>query len=262
LTPLPGEFPPSSSRPDPTIRERRVAVVTGAGGGIGSATARGLAAAGHDVVLVGRTAESLEQVAADLNRDGGRAVAFPADVRNWERLGELAAMLERDFGRCDVLVNSAGGQFHAAAVDITPRGWAAVLETNLTGTFFACRRLFPLLCERGGAIVNVVANVWQRAAPRMAHSGAARAGVVNLTRTLALEWAQHGIRVNCVSPGLTDTPGLRSHTPDLTASVARVPLRRAADAGEVGALICMLAGPDAGYVTGEVLVVDGGLQLV
>jgi citronellol/citronellal dehydrogenase len=242
---------------------RGVAVVTGGGGGIGSATARRLAAGGHDVVVVGRSAEPLQRVVDELDGKGGRAVAFPADVRQWERMEELAAMVEGEFGRLDVLVNSAGGQFHAAAVDITPRGWAAVIETNLTGTFFACRSLFPLLRRSDrGAIVNVVANVWQRAAPGIAHSGAARAGVVNLTRTLALEWAEHGIRVNCVSPGVTDTPGIRSHTPDLEPRVARVPLRRAASADEVARLICMLCGPDAAYVTGDVLVVDGGLQLV
>lgn len=245
------------------MSNRPVAVVTGGGGGIGSATARRLAAAGHDVVVVGRNAGPLQRVAGELSHDGTRAVAFPADVRDWDRLGELAAMVEADLGRCDVLVNSAGGQFHAPAADITPRGWAAVIETNLTGTFFACRRFFPLLQRSDrAAIVNVVANVWQRAAPRIAHSGAARAGVVNLTRTLALEWAEHGIRVNCVSPGVTDTPGLRSHYSDLSSRVARVPLRRAASADEVAALICTLCGPDAGYVTGDVLVVDGGLQLV
>jgi citronellol/citronellal dehydrogenase len=244
------------------VTERPVAVVTGGAGGIGSAAARSLVAAGHDVVLVGRTASTLERAAAELQGDGVRALAFVADVRDWDRLGELATMVERDLARCDVLVNSAGGQFHAAAADITPRGWSAVVETNLTGTFFACRQLFPLLRRNGGAIVNVVANVWQRAAPRVAHSGAARAGVVSLTRTLALEWAEHGIRVNCVSPGVTDTPGLRSHSPDIASHVARVPLRRAASADEVGALIGMLAGPGAGYVTGETLVVDGGLQLV
>jgi citronellol/citronellal dehydrogenase len=240
-----------------------VAVVTGGGGGIGSATARRLAASGHDVVVVGRTAAALDRVVAELDGNGTRCAAFAADVRSWERLEELATMVERDFGRLDVLVNSAGGQFHAPAVEITPRGWAAVIETNLTGTFFACRTLFPLLRRSDrAAIVNVVANVWQRAAPRIAHSGAARAGVVNLTRTLALEWAEHGIRVNCVSPGVTDTPGIRAHTPDLEPRVARVPLKRAATADEVAALICTLCGPEAAYVTGDVLVVDGGLQLV
>lgn len=245
------------------MSRRGVAVVTGGGGGIGSATARRLAATGHDVVVVGRTAEALDRVVAELDGNGARCVAFAADVRGWERLEELAAMVEREFGRLDVLVNSAGGQFHAPAVDITPRGWTAVIETNLTGTFFACRSLFPLLRRSDrAAIVNVVANVWQRAAPRVAHSGAARAGVVSLTRTLALEWAEHGIRVNCVSPGVTDTPGIRAHTPDLEPSVARVPLKRAAGADEVAALICTLCAAEAAYVTGDVLVVDGGLQLV
>lgn len=134
------------------------------------------------------------------------------------------------------------------------------MDTNLTGTFFACRRLFPLLAHRGGAIVNVVASVWQRPFPGMAHSGAARAGVVSLTRTLALEWASHGIRVNALSPGFTDTPAFRSRVGDLSGPAARVPLRRVASVEEVADAALFLA--RSTYTTGEVLTVDGGFQLI
>lgn len=237
----------------------RTAVVTGGGSGIGAACASRLAAAGMTVVLVGRRAEPLEDVAANLAADGGNVVAFPADVRDWDRIGELHDELASSQGRVDVVVNAAGGQFAAPAEEISLNGWRAVIDTNLTGSFIVCRRLFPLL--RGhGAIVNVVANVWQGAAPRMAHSGAARAGVVSLTRTLAVEWAAHGIRCNAVSPGITDTEALRASAGDPATMAARVPLRRPAAVDEIADAVLFLV--NSSYTTGAVLTVDGGLHLV
>jgi citronellol/citronellal dehydrogenase len=235
------------------------AVVTGGGSGIGAACAARLAKAGNLVVLVGRRQEPLEEVADRITSGGGAAHAFPADIRDWDRLGELCESIRGRSGRVDVLVNAAGGQFHAPAAQLTPSAWRAVVDTNLSGTFFVCRRLFPLLSRRGGSIVNVVASVWQRPFPGMAHSGAARAGVVNLTRTLALEWAAHGIRVNALSPGFTDTPAFRSQVGDLTGPAGRVPLRRVASPDEVADAAMFLA--RSTYTTGEVLTVDGGFQL-
>ncbi|HET6833070.1 MAG TPA: SDR family oxidoreductase [Acidimicrobiales bacterium] len=235
------------------------AVVTGGGSGIGAACAARLAEAGNMVVLVGRRPEPLEEVADAIGSGDAVAHAFPADIRDWDRLGELRDTITGWSGRVDVLVNAAGGQFHSPAEQLTPNAWRAVVDTNLTGTFFVCRQLFPLLSRRGGAIVNVVASVWQRPFPGMAHSGAARAGVVNLTRTLALEWATHGIRVNALSPGFTDTPAFRSQVGDLSGPAARVPLRRLASADEVADAAMFLA--RSTYTTGEVLTVDGGFQL-
>ncbi|HEY6697857.1 MAG TPA: SDR family oxidoreductase [Acidimicrobiales bacterium] len=235
------------------------AVVTGGGSGIGSACAARLAEAGNMVVLVGRRPEPLEEVADTIATGGGVAHAFPADIRDWDRLGELRDAITGWSDRVDVLVNAAGGQFHAPAEQLTPNAWRAVVDTNLTGTFFVCRQLFPLLSRRGGAIVNVVASVWQRPFPGMAHSGAARAGVVNLSRTLALEWARHGIRVNALSPGFTDTPAFRAQVGDLSGPAARVPLRRVASAGEVADAAMFLV--RSAYTTGEVLTVDGGFML-
>ncbi len=236
------------------------AVVTGGGSGIGAACAARLAEAGHMVVLVGRRPEPLREVADAIGAGGGVARSFPADIRDWDRLGELRDAITGWSDRVDVVVNAAGGQFHAPAAQLTPNAWRAVVDTNLTGTFFVCRQLFPLLSGRGGAIVNVVASVWRRPFPGMAHSGAARAGVVNLTRTLALEWASHGIRVNALSPGFTDTPAFRSQVGDLAGLAARVPLRRVASADEVADAAMFLV--RSTYTTGEVLTVDGGFQLL
>jgi citronellol/citronellal dehydrogenase len=211
------------------------------------------------VVLVGRRPEPLERVAAELVAAGGRAHPFPADVRDWDRLGELHDELADRWGRVDAVVNAAGGQFASRAEDISPNGWRAVVETNLTGTFLVCRRLFPLLCRHGGAVVNVVANIWQGAAPGMAHSGAARAGVVSLTRTLAVEWAEQGVRVNALSPGITDTEALRRATGDLSVVAGRVPLGRPATVEEVADAALFLIG--SAYTTGAVLTIDGGLHL-
>ena len=198
------------------------------------------------MIVVGRTRETLEATGLDW------AVA---DVRDAERLEELASSLD-DVG---ALVNCAGGQFVAAADDISPNGWRAVVETNLTGTWNACRAFRRALAANGGgAIVNVVANVWQRSAPGLAHSGAARAGVVSLTRTLAVEWAP-AIRVNALSPGLVDTPALRAYGTDVDAAAERTPLKRLGTVDEMAAAVRYLL--DAPYVTGTVLVADGGLQL-
>jgi citronellol/citronellal dehydrogenase len=244
----------------PERPESPTAVVTGGGSGIGAACASRLAEAGHRVVLVGRRAEALDAVVEQLAAAGGAAQAFPADVRDWDRLGELHDAVAEWSGQVDVVVNAAGGQFPVPAGEMSPGAWRAVVDTNLTGTFFVCRRLFPLLCQQGGAIVNVVASVWQRPFPGMAHSGAARAGVVGLTRTLALEWAAYAIRVNALSPGFTDTAAFRSRVGDLSGPASRVPLRRVATAEEIADAAMFLVG--SRYTTGEVLTVDGGLQLL
>jgi citronellol/citronellal dehydrogenase len=233
----------------------RTAVVAGGGSGIGLATARALAALGYRLTLVGRRAEVLAEAVAEITAAGGKASAFQGDVRDWDRMAELGALIEPD--GLDLLVNSAGGQFKAPTEELTGNGWRAVVETNLTGAFHLARHLLPALKARKGGVVNVIADIWQRATPGMAHSAAARAGVVSLTRTLAVEWGTYGIRVNAVSPGLTDTPALKRVYLEMT--LPYVPLGRVATAEEVAETILFLG--RSTYITGEVLTIDGGLHL-
>jgi citronellol/citronellal dehydrogenase len=236
-------------------KRQSVAVIAGGGSGIGQGCALELAEAGYHLVLVGRDQVKIDAVAAAIADRGGSAQAFQADVRDWDRLDELRALVEPS--GVDLLINSAGGQFAAPAAELSRNGWQAVVDTNLSGSFFLCRQLYEPLRARRGGIVMVVANLWQRPAPLLAHSAAARAGVVNLARTLALEWAADGIRVNAVSPGFTDTPALLDR---YQAMLDRVPLGRIGAVDEVVEAILYMG--RATYITGEVLTIDGGLHLV
>jgi citronellol/citronellal dehydrogenase len=233
----------------------KTAVIAGGGSGIGLACAHQLAALGYGLTLVGRRAEVLAQAKSALEAGGGEIRVFQGDVRDWDRMAELAALVESE--GLDLLINSAGGQFNAPTAELSANGWRAVVETNLTGAFHLARHLQPALAARQGGVVNIIADIWQRAAPGMAHSGAARAGVVSLTRTLAVEWGPLGIRVNAVSPGLTDTVALKREY--LSATLPYVPLGRVASAEEVAEAIIFLG--RSGYITGEVLTIDGGLHL-
>jgi len=177
----------------------------------------------------------------------GQVLARTCDIRSEKQVNaQVQAVLEH-FGRLDGLVNNAGGQFFSPAEKITPRGWQAVIETNLTGTFYMSQAAMRhWMSDHGGAIVSVVFDMW-RGFPHLAHSSAARAGVVNLTQTLALEWAQHGIRINTVAPGLVASSGLSTYPEEvregLQASMQVHPARRMATESEVAAAILFLLSP-------------------
>ena len=230
------------------------ALVAGGGSGIGRGCALKLASMGYKVMLLGRTAAKLDATAAEITQAGGQAETFVADVRDWDRLVELGARLEEP--GLDVLINSAGGQKPGPAAEFSREDWQKVIDLNLNGSFFLLRHLRKALAKKQGSAVTVVAAMWNRPAPFVAHSGAARAGIVNLTRTLALEWGGDRIRINAVAPGLVNTAALR---PQYRAMVDRVPLGRIGEVDEIADAILFMAHNK--YITGEVLTIDGGLIL-
>ncbi len=243
----------------------RVAVVTGGGSGIGRCIAHELAALGATVVITGRKQHKLDHVAAEIAADGGSVDSSAFDIRDEGAVRHAVAAIVQRHGRIDDLVNNAGGQFPSPAQVISQRGFEAVVRTNLTGGFLVARECFDQSMQKtGGSVVNMLADMW-RGMPGMAHSGAARAGMHNLTRTLAVEWAPQGVRVNAVAPGWVASSGLDTYDDAVKAMIpmlARaVPLKRLATEAEVSAAVCFLLSPAAAFITGTCLAVDGGAPL-
>ena len=236
----------------------RAAIVTGGGTGIGRATAIALHRDGFGVVIAGRRPEPLEGTQALIGDD---CVVFPGDIREPEVSAGLVEECMSRFGRIDCLVNNAGGQFTAAAEDISPGGWRAVRRLNLDAPWFLTQAVAKRwMIGNGGRVISVVLCP-ERGIAGMAHSSAARAGMGALTRTLAMEWGRHGIALNCVAPGWIDTEGVRGYDLDLDEVAAQVPMKRLGSAAEVGDLIAYLASPAAGYITGQTIAIDGGVDL-
>ncbi len=240
-------------------------VVSGGGTGIGRATARELATLGATVILCSRSMAHLEPARDEIIALGGHADALTCNIRDAEAVESFFAAVEERHGHIHGLVNNAGGQFLSPAESITPRGWHAVIETNLTGAFLMSQAaLRHGMREHGGAIVSIVAEMW-RGFPGMAHTGAARAGVVNLTQTLALEWAQYGVRVNAIAPGIINSSGLRTYPEAVQARLAEfaadTPARRLGTESEVAATVIFLLSPAAAYISGATLKVDGASSL-
>lgn len=259
--PAPGAAYRSVFRPG--LFEGRVVVVTGGGSGIGRCTAHELVALGASVALVGRRIEKLERVAAEIADAGGRASCHPLDIRDEDAVRAGVDAVLAAHGRVDGLVNNAGGQFPGAAESFTLKGWEAVIRNNLTGGFLMSREVFNRwMKEHGGAIVNIIADIWG-GMPTMAHSGAARAGTLNLTETLASEWAPSGVRVNAVAPGWIASSGMETYPDAVKARLAQqwraVPLQRYGSEAEVSAAIVFLLSEAANFVTGGCIRVDGGV---
>ncbi|WP_336366224.1 SDR family oxidoreductase [Marinobacter sp. C2H3] len=245
----------------PGLFSGQVIIVTGGGSGIGRCTAHELAALGARVALVGRKAEKVQAVKAEIEEDGGVASAHVCDIREEAAVKAMVAAVIAEHGRLDGVVNNAGGQFAAPLTGISQKGWETVVRTNLTGGFLIAREAYTqALAKTGGAIVNIVADMWG-GMPGMGHSGAARAGMVNFTQTAAVEWAPSGVRVNAVAPGWIASSGMDNY-PDTMKSWIRgladaVPLKRMGTEAEVSAAICFLLSPAAAFISGDCLRIDG-----
>lgn len=254
----------------PGLFRGRSALVTGGGTGIGREIALAFARFGANLVIASRKPDNLEPAKKRIESLGVECLAVPTNIREADQVDALAQQVDARFGTPDFLINNAGGQFPARPTEISDRGWRSVVDLNLNGTWNLCSRFGPRMLERGsGVIVNIV-HIYSlhRGAPDFAHSGAARAGVVNLTKSLAFHWARHGVRVNALAPGTISTTGLReeeysrAETDDPEAiTLSEIPSKRLGEASEVAAVTLFLCSDAARYINGSTLLADGGYSL-
>jgi len=251
----------------PTSHEGQVVIVTGGGTGIGLAIAKRLGELGARIAIGSRNAENLEKGSAELRHAGLDPLAVQVDVRNPEQVDEMVHRVVRHFGRIDILVNNAAGNFVCRAEDLSPNGWNAVIGIVLNGSFYCSRAVGRHIIGRGGggSIVSILANyVWTGSAGTI-HSAAAKAGVMSMTQTLAVEWAKHRIRVNAIAPGPVESAGAAKQLWNSPEAVQRitdmVPLQRWGKPEEIADSVAFLLSPAAGFITGEILTIDGGAWL-
>ena len=252
--------------------EGSVAVITGAGSGIGKATAQQLASEGASVILVGRTLAKLEDVASHINEQYGEksAVVFSADVTKEEEIEKLSQFVQTNFGNLDVVVNNAGASSSSSILDLELADWEAVQDVNLTSVFLVSKHLSKLLIQaatndgavkKDRAVVNVASLSGYKAGAKIPHYSTAKAGVIHFSKALAAELASHGIRVNSVSPGFVETPlteqGLANKS-FVSAIERNTALKRVGNPDEIAKVIAFAASKDASYMTGSDLLVDGG----
>lgn len=242
----------------------QVALISGGGTGLGRAMAYLFARLGAQVMICGRRQEKLDETVAGIRTHLGREIASHAmTIRDPEAVAELLDETWSRFGSLDILVNNGGGQFPQAAIDFSVKGWNAVIDTNLNGTWYMMQQAAKRWRDagRGGSIINIVADIW-RGMPGIAHTCAARAGVVFATRSLAVEWAPLQIRVNCIAPGTIATPGLEVYPEEASRDFHRAnPMLRCGDAMDIAEAAVYLATSSGKFITGECLTVDGGQQL-
>jgi len=240
-------------------------IVTGGGSGIGRCTAHELASLGAAVALVGRKLEKLQAVQAEIEAaaPGAKVSIHSCDIRDEAGVKQTITDVLAAHGRIDGLVNNAGGQYPQPVRDITLKGWDAVVRSNLHGGFLVSREAYTQWMQaHGGAIVNIIADMWM-GMPGMAHSGAARAGMLSFTETAACEWGQSGVRVNAVAPGFVASSGFDTYGPEMKAKfrslMKAAPLQRYGTEAEVSSAIVYLLSEGAAYITGSFIRVDGGV---
>jgi NAD(P)-dependent dehydrogenase (short-subunit alcohol dehydrogenase family) len=243
-----------------------VVFITGGGSGINLGIARAFATLGADLAICGRSAERLDAASAELEALGARVVAVPADVRDYDAVVHAVEVARDELGPIGVLVCGAAGNFPCRAEELSANGFKAVVDIDLLGSFNACRATFDQLAETRGSIIFISAGQAFMPYPAQVHVGAAKAGVDQLMRNLALEWGRFGIRSNSIAPGpIEDTEGMRRLGPDDPGVHDRlraaIPLGRYGTVEEIGAAAVFLASPLASYVNGTLLVVDGGQNL-
>lgn len=245
---------------------RQVAFVTGATYGVGAATALALARDGFDVAVSATQIGNLSDITAQLDALGARCFAIGLQLQSLESIKAAVSDVIGAFGRVDLLVNNAAANISCRAVDVTPEQWDMVIRTNVTGTFFITQEVGRRMIEsgRGGSIVNITSTNGLIGTANRSTYGISKAAVIHMTKTLAVEWAAHGIRVNSIAPGRLITPSpsrqATANNPNyLKNMLDQIPLHRFATVEEVAAAVCYLAGPSASSVTGQTLVLDGGL---
>ena len=246
----------------PDLFAGQVVFVTGGGSGLGRCAAHELASLGATVVIGGRTRETLERTAAEIEEAGGACSVVEIDIRDAERVDSAVAEVVERNGRLDGLFNNAGGQFFAPIEKMSPNAWRSVVDLNLNGTFLMCTAAYRhWMKENGGAIVNMLADI-RTGYVGLAHMSAARAGIENLSLSMTLEWAEHDVRVNCVAPGTILSSGMLTYPTAVqeqtVASTNTLPAGRFGTESEVSAAVVFLLSPAANHVRGETIRIDGG----
>jgi 3-oxoacyl-[acyl-carrier protein] reductase len=252
----------------PFSLENKIAIVTGGGVGIGRSVAVEFARAGADVVVASRKLENLEPVTAEIVKLGRRSFAMAVDVRQEDAVKELVERTVRDLGRLDIMVNNAGASFRANPEDITANGWNTVVQINLNGVFFGCKWAGrQMMAQGGGVIINVSSIAGTNGSAMMPHYGAAKAAVVNYTRSLGMAWGRKNVRVNCIAPGPIETEGYMGVLTKQDPAVAkkaydtvasRVGMGRWGKVEEIAYPCIFLASDASSFMTGETIIVDGG----